>query len=169
MLERTQSHHVLDIGGRTVSPVAISVVNTDEEMELLNPPCCLTNTSTDVSTEASTPPHGWTDQLWVPEQVLGTAALCRAILQYRQANPELSDAMKAWTNHLMPSIEAFAHVTPNDLPPNSINDYNAIVHLAWVQPFTDRIEQYRESPDIAPTLIRDELRVRKEIAQRCSV
>ena len=69
----------------------------------------------------------------------------------------------------MPSIEAFAHVTPNDLPPISINDYNAIVHLAWVQPFTDHIKQYRESPNIAPTLIHDELRVRKEIAQRCSV
>ena len=62
--------------------------------------------------------------------------------------------MKAWTDHLMPSIEAFAHVTPNDLPPISIDDYNSIVHLAWVQPFTDHIEQYRESPDIAPTLIR---------------
>ena len=154
MLERATSHHILDIGGRTVSPGTISVINTDEEMELLNPPRHLTNTPTDAPTEASTPPPGWTDQLWVPEQVLGTAALCRAILRYRQANPELSDAMKAWTDHLMPSIEAFAHVTPNDLPPISINDYNSIVHLAWVQPFTDRIEQYRESPNIVPTLIR---------------
>ena len=121
-------------------------------MELLNTPRHLTNTPTDAPTEASTPPPGWTDQLWVPEQVLRTAALCRAILRYRQANPELSDAMKAWTDHLMPSIEAFAHVTPNNLPPISIDDYNSIVHLAWVQPFTDRIEQYRESPDIAPTV-----------------
>ena len=131
----------------------ISVIGTDEEMKLLNPPHCLTNTPTDVPTEASTPPPGWTDQLWVPKQVLGTAALCHAILHYNQANPELSDAMKAWTDHLMPFIEAFAHVMPNNLPPISIDNYNAIVHLTWVQPFTDCIEQYRESPDIAPTLV----------------
>ena len=130
MLERTQSHHILNIGERNVSPAAISVVNTDEEMELLNPPHHLTNTPTNVLTEASTPPPRWTDQLWVPEQVLVTAALCCTILHYCQANPELSDAMKAWTDHLMPSIEAFTHVTPNNLPPISIDNHNAIVHLA---------------------------------------
>ena len=130
MLERTPSHHILDIGGRTVSLAVISIVNTDKEIELLNPPCHLTNTPTDVPAEAFTLPPGWTDQLWVYEQVLGTASLCCAILRYHQANPELSNAMKAWTNHLMPSIKAFAHITPNDLPPISINDYNAIIHLS---------------------------------------
>ena len=58
MLERTQSHHILNIRERTVSPAAISIVNTDKEMELLNPPRCLTNTPTDVPTKASTPPPG---------------------------------------------------------------------------------------------------------------
>ena len=57
-LERTQSHCVLSIGERSVSPAAISIVNTDEEMELLNSPHCLTNTPTDAPTETSTPPPG---------------------------------------------------------------------------------------------------------------
>ena len=58
MLERTQSHRILSIGERTVSLAAISIIGTDEEMELLNPPHRLTNTSTDIPTEASTPPPG---------------------------------------------------------------------------------------------------------------
>jgi hypothetical protein len=62
--------------------------------------------------------------------------------------------MKTWTDDLIPAITAFTHTTPNDLPPISIDDYNSIVHLAWVPAFVDMIDRYRESPDIAPNLIR---------------
>jgi hypothetical protein len=61
--------------------------------------------------------------------------------------------MKVWTDDLMPSIEAFAHMTPNDTSPITTEEYNAIVHLAWVPAFVDLIQPYRESPDIAPDFI----------------
>jgi hypothetical protein len=61
--------------------------------------------------------------------------------------------MKTWTDDLMPTVTAFAHTTPNDLPPISIDDYNSIVHLAWVPTFVNMIDRYRESPDIASNLI----------------
>jgi hypothetical protein len=50
--------------------------------------------------------------------------------------------MKTWTDDLMPAVTAFAHTTPNNLPPISIDDYNSIVHLAWVPTFVDMIERY---------------------------
>ena len=63
--------------------------------------------------------------------------------------------MKAWTDHLVPAINALALITPNDLPPVPLEEYNAIAHLAWVPPFVDHIEQYREDPtDEAPSIIR---------------
>jgi hypothetical protein len=65
--------------GGCQSPAAISVVSTDEEITLLHPPHCLTNTPTD-NEEEETLPGGWTRQIWVPEQVEGIARLCRAIL-----------------------------------------------------------------------------------------
>jgi hypothetical protein len=97
------------IGG-CQSPAAISVISTDEEMTLLHPPYHLTNTPTDNEEEEALP-GGWIRQIWVPEQVKGVACLCQAILCYRQANPLLSDAMKTWTDDLVPTINALSYVT----------------------------------------------------------
>src|SRR5205807_5247634 len=126
-------------GGRQ-SPAAISVVSTDEEMTLLHPPRHLTNTPTNDEEEAL--PGGWTRQLWVPEQVEGVARLCRAILRYRQAHPMLSDAMKTWTDDLIPAINGLSYATGQEDPPCSLQKYNEIVHLAWVPTFIDLINPY---------------------------
>jgi hypothetical protein len=98
-------------------------------MTLLYPPHHLTNTPTD-DEEEETLPGGWTRQIWVPEQVEGVAHLCQAILCYRQANPLLSDAMKTWTDDLVPAINALSYVTGWEEPPCDLQKYNKIVHLA---------------------------------------
>ena len=119
-------------------------------MTLLHPPHHLTNTPTN-DKEEETLPGGWTR---VPEQVKGVAHLCRAILHYRQAHPMLSDAMKTWTNNLVPAINALSYATGREEPPCDLQRYNEIVHLAWVLAFVDLINPYCESPtDEAPMLL----------------
>jgi hypothetical protein len=106
--------------GGCQSPAAISVISTNKEMTLLHPPHHLTNTPTDNEEEEALP-GGWTRQIWVPEQVEGIAHLCQAILHYRQANPLLSDAMKVWTDDLVPitvaqkTVPIFCHFGKTDL------------------------------------------------------
>jgi hypothetical protein len=75
---------------------AISIISTDEEMTLLHPSHCLTNTPTDDEEEEESQllPGSWIREMWVQEQVEGVSRLCWAILCYRQANPLLSDAMR---------------------------------------------------------------------------
>jgi hypothetical protein len=143
----------ISTGGRHQSLAAISIVSTDEEMTLLYPPYRLTNTPTDNEEEEALP-GGWTRQIWVLEQVEGITHLCRAILHYRQANPLLSDAMKTWTDDLVPAINALSYVTGQEEPLCNLQKYNKIIHLAWVPAFVNLINLYYESPtDEAPMLL----------------
>ena len=85
--------------------------------------------------EATTPP---------PDQINGTIALCKAILRYRQAHPELSEFMEACTGDLMISITAMSNADVNRPLPITNGEYNRIVHLTYVSAFTDKIEPYLE-------------------------
>jgi hypothetical protein len=42
----------------------------------------------------------------------------------------LSDAMKTWTDDLVPAINALSYATGREEPPCSLENYNQIVHLA---------------------------------------
>jgi hypothetical protein len=62
--------------------------------------------------------------------------------------------MKAWTNDLVPAINALSYATGQEEPPCSLQNYNEIVHLAWVPTFIDLINPYHESPtDKAPIIL----------------
>ena len=61
--------------------------------------------------------------------------------------------MKVWTDELLPDITTFSTATPENIPTIPIDNYNAIVHLAWIPSFVDMIQPYRESPDLAPNPI----------------
>jgi hypothetical protein len=62
--------------------------------------------------------------------------------------------MKTWTDDLVPAINTLSYATGLDEPPCSLENYNQIVHLAWVPTFVDIINPYRESPtDEAPMLL----------------
>jgi hypothetical protein len=62
--------------------------------------------------------------------------------------------MKAWTDDLVPAINALSYVTGQEEPPCDLQRYNEIVHLAWVLAFIDLINPYCESPtDEAPMLL----------------
>jgi hypothetical protein len=92
--------------------------------------------------------------MWVLEQVEGVAYLCWAILCYRQANPLLSDAMRTWTNDLLPAITSLSYAMGQEEPLCAPSKYNEIVHLAWVPSFVNLINPYYKSPiDEAPMLL----------------
>ena len=61
--------------------------------------------------------------------------------------------MKVWTDKLLPDITTFSTATPDNIPTISIDNYNAIVHFAWIPSFVDMIQPYIESPDLAPNPI----------------
>jgi hypothetical protein len=66
----------------------------------------------------------------------------------------LSDAMKTWTDDLVPAINALSYATGSEEPPCSLENYNQIIHLAWVPTFVNLINPYHESPtDEAPMLL----------------
>jgi hypothetical protein len=62
--------------------------------------------------------------------------------------------MKTWTDDLTPTMIALSYATRLEEPPCSLENYNRVVHLAWVPTFVDLINPYRESPtDEAPMLL----------------
>ena len=77
-----------------------------------------------------------------PDQINGTIALCKAILRYRQAHPELSEFMEACTGDLMISITAMSNADVSRPLPITNSEYNRIAHLTYVSAFTDKIEPY---------------------------
>jgi hypothetical protein len=92
-------------------------------------------------TEAIAPP---------PTQINGMITLCHAILWYQQSHPELSEAMKEWTDQLMVPIQAISEHSI-DLPlPITLSEYNAITHLTYITAFTDHIEPYIDGQTLEP-------------------
>ena len=85
--------------------------------------------------EATVPP---------PEQINGTIALCKAILHYRQAHPELMEFMEACVGDLMISITAMSNTDATHPLPITNGEYNRIAHLTYVSAFIDKIEPYLE-------------------------
>ena len=85
--------------------------------------------------EATAPP---------PDQINSTIVLCKAILQYCQRNPELSEFMEACTGDLMISITAMSNADVTRPLPITNGKYNCIAHLTYVSAFTDKIEPYLE-------------------------
>ena len=85
--------------------------------------------------EATAPP---------PDQINGTITLCKAILHYRQAHPELSEFMEACTGDLMISITAMSNADATRPLPITNGKYNRIAHLTYVSAFTDKIKPYLE-------------------------
>jgi hypothetical protein len=62
--------------------------------------------------------------------------------------------MKAWTDDLVPAINALSYATGREEPPCDLQEYNEIVYLAWVPTFVNLINPYRESPtNEAPMLL----------------
>ena len=85
--------------------------------------------------EATNPP---------PDQINSTIALCKAILHYQQAYPELSEFMEACTGDLMISITTMSNADATCPLPITNGKYNCIAHLTYVSAFTDKIEPYLE-------------------------
>ena len=61
------------------------------------------------------------------DQISSTIALCKAILRYRQAHPELSEFMEACTDDLMISITAMSNADVTRPLPITNSEYNRIV------------------------------------------
>ena len=78
----------------------------------------------------------------LPDQINGTIALCKAILRYRQAHPELSEFMEACTGDLMISVTAMSNADATHPLPITNGKYNHIAHLTYVFTFTDKIKPY---------------------------
>ena len=91
-----------------------------------------------------------------PDQINGTIALCKAILRYRQAHPELSEFMEACTGDLMISITAMSNAEVGRPLPITNGEYNRIAHLTYVSAFTDKIAPYLEDAiqETGPPLLR---------------
>ena len=77
-----------------------------------------------------------------PDQINGTITLCKAILCYQQAHPELSEFMEACTGDLMISVTAISNADTAHPLPITNGKYNRIAHLTYVSAFTDKIKPY---------------------------
>ena len=76
------------------------------------------------------------------DQINGTIALYKAILQYHQSHPELSEFMEACTGDLMISITAMSNANVAKPLPITNREYNHIAHLTYVSAFMDKIAPY---------------------------
>ena len=79
------------------------------------------------------------------DQINGTIALCRAILQYCQSHLELSEFMEACTGDLMVSIIAMSNTNTTKPLPITNGKYNCIAHLTYMPAFTDKIKPYLDN------------------------
>jgi hypothetical protein len=81
------------------------------------------------------------------EEIWQTCLNCHIILQAMEAITCITDAFKAWTAGLLPTITILANQGLNNKPLNvNIKDYHNVLRLYFIPNITDIISKYLEEP-----------------------
>ena len=106
----------------------------------------------DTDDKVSSPPHSYEIEgvkvdLYEAEhpplhQINATINLCRAIIKYKEDNPEADDHVSVVTEDLGTFIRAMAKHDSSVPLPITHREFNRIAHLTYITSFTDAIEPY---------------------------
>ena len=86
-------------------------------------------------------------------QINDTIALCKAITNYKAANPETNDHIYVVTEGLETFIKAMAEHDASVPLPITHQEYNRIAHLTYISSFTDDIAPYYDDEARPKTLL----------------